>query len=256
MKIFPALALFALLAWLPAGHAQQAVTATAAASVETAQPARALEPFVASYQAFNKGKLAGVATMNLVHNAGPQWRVDLGIEGKHGFAGILNLNIQQSTVFDEVGGRYRPLTQSTVRKGLFLGKKVSGSYDWDARSARWTGDIKRERRESIALHDGDMSGLLINLAVIRDAQPGKRLQYRFVDGGRVRDHVYQVAPDTETVVVDELSYSAMRVSRVNGGNDETIFWVADGVPTPVRILQRENGEDGIDLRLIEYRGVE
>ena len=48
----------------------------------------------------------------------------------------------------------------------------------------------------------------------------------------------------------------LRVSRSNGGNDETIFWVADGVPTPVRILQRENGEDGVDLRLIEYQGVQ
>ena len=38
-----------------------------------------------------------------------------------------------------------------------------------------------------------MSGLLINLAVIRDAQPGKSLHYRFVDDGRVRDHQYVVA---------------------------------------------------------------
>jgi hypothetical protein len=100
-----------------------------------------------------------------------------------------------------------------------------------------------------------MNGLLIDLAVVRDARPGLRLQYRFVDGGRARDHVYQVADATETVVVDELSYDAMRVSRVNGGNDETIFWVANGVPTPVRILQRNDGHDGIDLRLIEYQGV-
>lgn len=45
------------------------------------------------------------------------------------------------------------------------------------------------------------------------------------------------------------------VSRTNGGNDETILWVARGVPTPVRILQREDGEDGIDLRLVAYEGV-
>ena len=33
------------------------------------------------------------------------------------------------------------------------------------------------------------------------------------------------------------------------------FWVASGVPTPIRILQRKDGEDEIDLRLVEYRGV-
>ena len=99
-----------------------------------------------------------------------------------------------------------------------------------------------------------MSGLLINLAVIRDAQPGKTLQYRFVDNGRVRDHQYVVAPDTEGVKVGDMSFSAMRVNRVQSGNEETVIWVVDGVPTPVRILQRENGQDTYDLRLVEYKG--
>ncbi|WP_242110976.1 DUF3108 domain-containing protein [Luteimonas aquatica] len=249
MKRLLLTAAFALAAWLPSGHAQDAAPAPDAA----APPA--LQPFVASYQAYNEGKLAGHATMRVVHNGGAQWRADLGIEGSRGFAGILGLNIQQSTVFDDVGEQYRPLSQSTVRKGLFLGKKVLGVYDWNARSAQWKGDLKKERLKPIALQDGDMNGLLIDLAIIRDAVPGKRLQYRFVELGRARDHIYEVANESENVQVGELSYAALRVSRVNGGNDETIFWVADGVPTPVRILQRENGQDGIDLRLTEYQGV-
>jgi hypothetical protein len=28
----------------------------------------------------------------------------------------------------------------------------------------------------------------------------------------------------------------------------------EGVPTPIRILQREGGEDALDLRLVEYTG--
>ncbi|HVI58300.1 MAG TPA: DUF3108 domain-containing protein [Luteimonas sp.] len=254
MKALPLLALLVLLSWLPAGRAQQAVAESGAAVAADAPVA--LEPFVASYDAYNKGALAGNATMKVVHNAGEQWRVDLGIRGNRGFAGILGLNIQQSTVFDDIGGEFRPLSQSTIRKGLFLGKKVSGVYDWNAHTARWQGSIKEERSKPVPLREGDMSGLLINLAVIRDARPGRRLEYRFVDGGRVRDHVYQVAEQTEIVQVGDMSYDAMRVSRVNGGNDETIFWVADGVPTPVRMLQREDGQDGIDLRLTAYEGVQ
>ncbi|MDN5780972.1 MAG: DUF3108 domain-containing protein [Luteimonas sp.] len=257
MKSLPALALLALIAWSPA-RAQDVATPSpgpVAAVEEAAQPSP-LEPFVATYEAFNNGDLAGNATMRVVHNGGAQWRVDLGIKGNRGFVGILGLNIQQSTVFDDIDGQFRPLTQSTIRKGLFLGKKINGVYDWGSHSARWQGSIKDERSKPIALQDGDMSGLLINLAVIRDARPGARLQYRFVDGGRVRDHIYQVAGETETIKVGDLSYNAMRVSRVNGGNDETIFWVVNGVPTPVRMLQREDGRDGIDLRLIEYQGIQ
>ena len=99
-----------------------------------------------------------------------------------------------------------------------------------------------------------MSGLLINLAVVRDAQPGASLSYRFVDDGRERDHHYVVGAATEPVTVDGLQYEAMRVSRSNAGGEDTVIWVADGVPTPFRMLQRENGADTFDLRLVEYKG--
>ena len=213
-----------------------------------------LQPFVASYEAFHNGKAAGTASMRVVRRDDAQWRVDLAIHGNRGFAGIVGLNIEQSTVFDEAGGHFRPLSQSTMRKVALFRRNTVGTYDWQAGTAQWTGDVKRERREAVPLQPGDMSGLLINLALIRDARPGQALHYRFVDAGRIRDHDYQVAAETEAVQVGELSYEAMRVDRTNGGNDETIVWVADGVPTPIRILQREDGQDGIDLRLIEYQG--
>ncbi len=220
----------------------------------SAAPAAALEPFVASYQAYNEGKLAGSASMKVVPKAGTQWQIDLNVKGTRGFARLAGLNIEQSTVFDAVDGQFRPLSQATVRHALFMGKKMVGTYDWTLHTAQWQGDISKNRRAPLPLQPGDMSALLMNLAVIRDAAPGKQLDYRVVDNGRVREYRYIVSPEPETVAVEDLSYSALRVSRANGGNDETIFWVADGVPTPVRILQRENGQDGVDLRLVEYQG--
>jgi len=213
----------------------------------------ALQPFLATYEAWNQGKLAGAATMALAREDG-HWRVNLDITGKRGLARWIRLDIDQGTVFDDLGDAYRPLRQDTRRKAVFMDRKIEGVYDWQAGEARWTGSIKDERQAPVPLQDGDMSGLLINLAIIRDARPGRSLGYRFVDGGRVRQHEYTVADATEYIEVDGLSYEAMRVSRTNGGNDETIVWVARGVPTPIRILQRENGEDAIDLRLVAYEG--
>jgi hypothetical protein len=249
----PAL-LSCLLAAAPALAADPAAVAPDPAQAPDAP--RPLEPFVASYQAYNGGDLAGTATMRVVEAGGGRWRVDLDIQGNRGFAGLLRLNIDQSTVFEVAGGAYRPLSQSTERKALLFGRETVGTYDWITRTARWTGDVKEARRAPVALQDGDMSGLLINLAIMRDAAPGRALAYRFVDGGRVRRHEYAAAPAPEKIQVGELAYQALRVSRTNGGNDEMIVWVADGVPTPVRILQRENGEDAIDLQLIEYNGVQ
>ena len=100
-----------------------------------------------------------------------------------------------------------------------------------------------------------MSALLLNLAIMRDARPGAVLHYRLVDAGRARAHGYQVAPQPETMAVGDMSYDALRVERTDKPGDETILWVASGVPTPIRILQRRDGQDDIDLRLTEYRGV-
>ncbi len=232
---------------VPEPAAEPAATRTEAAT--------ALSPFLATYDAYYKGRRAGDATMQVVRD-GERWRVDLSIRGDRGLAGLTRLNIQQSTVFEEHDGQFKPLSQSTVRKALLMGKEVTGSYDWERMQAHWDGDLKKARRQPIPLQPGDMSALLINLAVIRDAfaHAGAALRYRFVDGGRVREHVYQVGQAPENISVSDMSYEALKVARVEDGGDETILWVADGVPTPIRILQRKDGQDEIDLRLVEYQG--
>jgi hypothetical protein len=48
----------------------------------------------------------------------------------------------------------------------------------------------------------------------------------------------------------------MRVTRTQAGNEEKVIWVVDCVPTPVPLLQRENGEDKYDLRLVDYKGAQ
>jgi hypothetical protein len=212
-----------------------------------------LQPFVATYQVFHEGHELGDATMRLSQLDAPRWRIDLGMKG-HGLMRVTGLNVQQSTLFDSNGASLRPLSQSTVKRAFLSSRKSVGVYDWNTRSARWTGDVKKTRSAPVALQDGDMSGLLIDLAVIRDAEPGRTLHYRFVDDGRAREHTWVVAPETEGISVGELSYDAMRVERTEDGGDQTILWVARGVPTPIRILQREDGEDATDLRLIEYKG--
>lgn len=232
-------------------HTPAAATEPRPDSDWTAPP---LAPFVATYQALYKGREAGDATLTVSHLNTNQWRVDMSVRGRKGFASVLGLNLEQSTVFRDDGAVYVPLTQSTKRKALFFGREVSGVYDWQAGSVQWQGDLKKDRRKPIALQPGDQSALLLNLSLMRDARPGRSLAYRYVDLGRVRHYQYRGADSLETVAVGDLSYAALRVYRSNGGDNETILWIANGVPTPVRILQRDQGQDQIDLRLIDYQG--
>jgi len=226
----------------------------APAPVEAAGPI-ALAPFVASYQAYNGGSLAGTAVMRLVKRGGDLWRIDMDVKADAGLAGLAGITMQQSTAFRSSNGLdYVPLGQSTVKSAVFSKKQATGMYDWKKHIARWSGDVKDSRKAPVPLQDGDLSTLLMNLAVVRDARPGRGLSYRLVDDGRARQQLYSVSPQSEIIAVGDLSYDALRVDRTNGGNDETVLWVAAGVPTPVRILMREDGQDKLDLRLVQYQG--
>lgn len=210
-----------------------------------------LEPFVASYEVYNKGRRLGEATMQLVRANNNRWRIDLNMRGT-GMLRLTGLNAEQSVVFEERDGQLLPISQATSQRALTRNRRQVGTYDWNARRAIWRGDVRESRRDPVPLQDGDMAGLLINLALIRDASPGRRLQYRYVDGGRAREHIYQAAAETEGYEVAGIGYQALRLER-GDANDGTVVWVASGVPTPLRIQQHDDGAEGIDLRLIEYK---
>ncbi|MGV8941476.1 MAG: DUF3108 domain-containing protein [Lysobacter sp.] len=258
---FPAVLLALLLPWAALAKSPtptqastptpQAILATGA----TVESAPQLEPFVSSYVVYKDGKALGEATMQLVRQQASRWRVDLVMQGTRGLMGLAGLNAEQSSVFDQIGQTYRPLTQATVNKLLFKRKQTVGIYDWAAGSANWQGDVKESHRRPIALQAGDMTGLLINLAVIRDASPGQTLDYRFVDDGRMREHSYVVSDELERITVAGITYNAMKATR-SKDNEDTVIWVVKNVPTPIRMLKRENGKDLYDLRLVEYKGVE
>lgn len=237
-----------------ASAAQQPVPAVVE-STTTLTP-YVMRPFSGTYQVFRGEKPLGQATMRLVNTGGARWRIDLNIVGTQGLAGAAGVNIQQSTVFDATGGQYKPLSQSTVRHALFATRKTVGVYNWSTRQAAWSGDVKKSRRgRVIPLEAGDMSGLLINLAVMRDAKPGATLQYRFVDDSRMRMQSYAVAPATETVNIGEISYDAMRIDRTNAGEDRTTVWFTPEVPLPVRIHMKDGDDASLDLMLVQYKGV-
>lgn len=102
MNVIPiaaALLTVALLTEAGPGRAQQAPVASesaapaavttpgAAPTPRAALPASTwtpppLEPFVATYQAFYRGKEAGDATMQVSHGEGSQWRIDMSVRGR------------------------------------------------------------------------------------------------------------------------------------------------------------------------------
>lgn len=206
-------------------------------------PAAALEPFTADYTASYMGMQAN-GTMTLAREGGERWKYSLRIRNQVA-------DLSQNTVFDEHKGTLRPLSSSDASVALIKRKSVTANYDWKTAQATWSGDVKPERRGPVKLQAGDMDALLINLAVARDLADGKPLTYRMVDEGRVKPMRYEVA-GKESITVAGKTRQATKVVR-RDDKRETIAWIVAEMPVPARILQRENGQDTIDLTLKAMR---
>ena len=211
----------------------------AAALVAASLPALAFEPFTANYQASYMGMQAN-GVMSVTPAGNNQWRYSLQIKNPMA-------ELSQATVFDEQGGKLRPLSSHDRSVVLIKRKQVDARYDWTSGQATWTGDVKPERSGPIRLQSGDMDALLINLASARDVTAGKPLTYRMVDDGRIKPMTYRVI-GKENLTIAGKQQEATKVSRVDG-NKEQIAWIVPGMPVPARLLQRENGQDALDLTI-------
>lgn len=202
-------------------------------------PALAIQPFQASYMANYMGMQAN-GTMTLAAAGDHQWRYTLTIQNQLA-------NLSQSTVFEERNGQLRPLSSDDTSALLVKKRNVQANYDWNSHQATWSGDIKPDRRGPVTLQAGDMDALLINLAIARDVNAGKTPSYRMVDEGRAKPMSYKVI-GKEAITVNGKSEQATKVSR-SDGSKEIVAWIVPDMPVPVRILQRENGQDALDLTI-------
>ena len=159
--------------------------------------------------------------------------------------------LKQSTVFETKGDTWRPLSGTDSSKVLTKRQTKNAVYDWGKGAASWSGDVKPERAGPIKLQSGDLDALLINLAIVRDLKAGKPLNYRMVEDGRVKQLSYTVA-GKESITVGGKTHPATKVIS-DQGNKQTIAWIVDGMPVPARILQRDKGQDAIDLRVLTVR---
>ncbi len=200
-------------------------------------PALAIAPFKADYRASYMG-LQADGVMQLERQQGNRWRYSLQVRNQMA-------DLRQSTVFDIHNGHLRPLSSEDSANLLIKRRSIQADYDWADRQAVWRGDLRADRRGPVALREGDMDALLINLAIARDLAAGKPLSYRMVDEGRIKQMRYTIA-GKETLQLDGRQVEVTRVSRVDG-NKEQIAWISPEYPVPLRLLQRKDGRDELDL---------
>jgi hypothetical protein len=216
---------------------------SAALLAVAAVPAFAIEAFTANYQANALG-MTGDGKMTLSRDSNNRWVYSLTVKNQV-------VDMSQKTTFDEQNGRLRPLSSSDNSRILVKKKAVNAVYDWNKAQATWSGDVKPDRAGPVKLQAGDMDALLVNLAIVRDVTAGKPLTYRMVENGKARTMSYQVA-GKEKITIGGKTRDATKVTRTDG-NKQMLVWIVPDMPVPARILQRENGQDSIDLQIKSWQ---
>jgi hypothetical protein len=219
--------------------AMSSTAIVAAALAASSLPAAAVQPFAFDYQANYMG-MQGNGRMTLASIGGNKWKYSLDVTSPLA-------TLRQSTVFEDNGGQWRPLSGNDSTNVLTKKTNKVATYDWSRGVASWTGDVKPERAGPIKLQAGDLDALLVNLAVVRDVAAGKPMNYRMVDDGRVKPLSYTIV-GKESIDIGGKSQQATKVVGTSG-NKQTIAWIVEGMPVPARILQRNKGQDTIDLRM-------
>lgn len=236
---FGALAVLALGAG--AGHAQ----------------ADTLEPFTARYEVLRDGKSQGEAVMRLERIDGARWRFVSDVRGTSGMARLSGFEMSETTEFESLAdGRLKPLSAS-ASGGLSLRRRsIDTVFDWTANEVRWTGDAKPEHRGPAALGADTVNPQILNLALAQRLRAGAEGSIRLdlVNRGDSDPVEYRVRGSEQVKVpMGEREAVALHHRRTDKDREITLWIDPSLPPAPLRVLQREDGADAFELRLIELR---
>lgn len=213
------------------------------AAAFVAQPVHAaLNPFTAEYSVRYQGVPANAQAS--LTRTGKNWTYVMTI-------GNVAASMNQATYFREHNGMYLPLGGSDRLQYVGQRRAIRTHYDWNKLQVRWSGDAKPSRIGPVPLQAGDLDALLLQLALVRDHEGGRAMQYRVTENARTRPATFRRA-GTENVTVGARTVAAVRYVQAGGGKTTTA-WVASGIPVPVRLTQQENGRETVRLNMTGWR---
>lgn len=225
-----------------------------------AQPAAAAtlepQPFAAEYEVWMDGKQAGISRIELQREADGQWLHEVRAEGTRGLAKWADFESTQRTHLQWDGAGLRLLSATMRTESLVSSRDCRVEFDWARRQLRWQGDVDREQTAPQPLQDDAATGSSLNLQLaLAAADPALASAHFTVHERGKPSAVEYVRGSEEDIVVPLGRYRAVPMRRDRPEKRRTtIAWYAPGLPaTPVRLLQREDGEDKYELRLRALR---
>jgi hypothetical protein len=208
-------------------------------------------PFVAEYEVLRKGKAAGVAEVRLDRD-GAQWQLRTETRGTAGMASMVGLEVNESSRFVLVDGQ--PESREYRYRQTAALRSRERSVEVDPAAGRIL-SRDREREHVFDYRPGVIDRHLVafvlgqRLKTDREADLGLTVADRDFLG----EHRYRVI-QTERIRVPEGEYEALAVERQRDDprGRSTRYWFDPARGITLRLLQREQNGDELELRLRRY----
>ncbi len=223
------------------------ITATLLACLPLAAQAEGLMPFKAEYNgSVSVGSL--VCEMTLSRDADGSYTYESTSHAVGLAAMFVKDVITETSRFEMVDGRPRPLEYRYTRSGGKHEKSETIRFDWSKNSARTS---ENGQDKTTPLTPGVTDRFLLQLMLAVDAGLGKlHSDYRVLDH-RDLSSFSPPKPEDQDIHVPAGRYATLMVERQDKGSKRVMdFWLAPKLHyLPVQIQQREPGEDTYTLQL-------
>ena len=152
---------------------------------------------------------------------------------------LLKDHITEQSRFRFVKGQFQPVEYRYERNGGKKTKLRSARFDWQAKQVEGNHDGEAWQ---LPVKPGTMDRLLYQLAASYDLQKQrKRFSYQVADHGELKTYDLTMA-GVETVDTPLGSLKTMKLQRIDGEYETTLWMAKDLAYLPVRIEHTEDGK--------------
>lgn len=222
---------------------------------QTSQVPESFKPkaYTASYQVFRNGSALGFANVRLSAVGNSRWEMSSDTIGT-GIAAVAGVEILERSLLRWNEGRPETMDYSFNQKAAFKTKQRSLRVN---PKSKIIDSRDREKSYTLKYQEGVLDRHAVTIAVMQDLAQGKSgdLLYTVADRDEVQTHVYRVVGNEkiQTSLGAMNSTKVQRIRQTPNGRATTLWLGTDRQFVPLRIEQRENDGDTIEMRITGLR---
>lgn len=167
--------------------------------------------------------------------------------------GMVNVEINEKSVWEYIDGKIRPLTYSYKRSNS---KKRDAELTFDWKNKIVTNDID-SKPWKMSIKPDTLDKLVYQLAMMNDLHQGKKgeLNYSIADGGKLKDFKILIIGE-ETIETELGKFTTTKVVRTRGTRTTTMWCAKKLGYLPVRITQKKEGGGEHTANIFKIEGFE